>query len=210
MFCKTCGKELNDDASFCNNCGTPVGEVATNNVSANDNRKKEDNVLRLEIKPTFIFGYQVVKEFINTIIWLVLILYCIGINPVALVEIFPVFSLILIGVILIVRLIFTKAQYNKITYRFLKTKIEYVDGFLNKEEKQLKYEHIREITMSQNVLERIFGIGRIRLFTNASGSYNTSRNHKQTGKNGIDIHCITNVKEQYLAAKAILDEMEEE
>lgn len=209
MFCKTCGKELNDDASFCNNCGTPVGQVSTSNVSLKEDKKKEDNVVRLEIKPTFVFGYQVIREFINTIVWLFLILCCIEINPIALVKYFPLFSLIVVFVILVVRLVFVKAQYNKITYRFLKTKIEYVDGFLNKEEKQLKYEHIREITMSQNVLERIFGIGRIRLFTNASSAFVTGHNHKQTGKNGIDIHCVTNVKEQYLAAKAILDEMEE-
>lgn len=209
MFCKTCGKELNDDAAFCNDCGTPVGQVATNSVPANDDRKKEDNVLRLEIKPTFIFGYQVVKEFINTIIWLFIILCCIEIDPIALLEYFPVFSLILIGVILVVRIIFIKAQYNKISYRFLKTKVEYVDGFLNKEEKQLKYEHIREVTMSQNILERMFGIGRIRLYTNASSAYNTGSNHKQTGKNGIDIHCVVNVREQYQAAKAIIDENEE-
>ena len=30
------------------------------------------------------------------------------------------------------------------------------------------------------------------------------------GKNGVDIHCVVNVKEQYRAAKAILDEMEEQ
>ena len=54
MFCKTCGKELNDDASFCNNCGTPIGQVVTSNVSIKDDKKKEDNVVRLEIEPTFV------------------------------------------------------------------------------------------------------------------------------------------------------------
>ena len=74
------------------------------------------------------------------------------------------------------------------------------------EEKQLKYEHIREVTMSQNIIERMFGIGRIRLYTNASSAFNKSRNHKQTGKNGIDIHCVANIKDQYKMVKDLLDE----
>ena len=211
MFCKTCGKELNDDAAFCNNCGTPVGQVSNAmSVNNSNDRKKEDNVVRLEIKPTFIFPYQILKDIGNLIVWLFLIGLCLGINFIALFMYFPVFSIVTFTLILVIRLLFEKAQYNRITYRFLKTKVEYVDGFLNKEEKQLKYEHVREVTMSQNVLERIFGIGRIRLFTNASSAYNTGTNHRQTGKNGVDIHCVVNVKEQYRAAKAILDEMEEQ
>ena len=211
MFCKTCGKELNDDASFCNECGTPVGQVSNvMSVNNSNDRKKEDNVVRLEIKPTFIFPYQILKDIGNLIVWLFLIGLCVGINFIALFMYFPVFSIVTFTLILVIRLLFEKAQYNKITYRFLKTKVEYIDGFLNKEEKQLKYEHVREVTMSQNVLERLFGIGRIRLYTNASSAYNTGVNHKQTGKNGVDIHCVTNVREQYLAAKAILDELDED
>ena len=41
----------------------------------------------------------------------------------------------------------------------MRTKVEYKDGFLNKETKELKYKSIREIKMVQSVLERIFGIG---------------------------------------------------
>ena len=62
--------------------------------------------------------------------------------------------------------------------------------------------------MSQNILENFFGIGRIRLYTNANSAYNTGYNHRQTGKNGIDIHCVSNVKELYVKAKAIIDEID--
>ena len=57
MFCKNCGMEMSDSASFCNNCGTPVGQAG--NVAEEVLSKKEDNVLRMEIKPTFVWGYQI-------------------------------------------------------------------------------------------------------------------------------------------------------
>ena len=41
MFCKKCGKELEDNVRFCNYCGTEVGsnvvefKVASHNISMN-------------------------------------------------------------------------------------------------------------------------------------------------------------------------------
>ena len=75
------------------------------------------------------------------------------------------------------------------------------------EEKELKYKYIREVTMSQNILERVFNIGTIKIFTNASsGSTYNSKHNKMYGKNGLGIHCIENVKEQYAKVKEIIDE----
>ncbi|MBO5141739.1 MAG: PH domain-containing protein [Clostridia bacterium] len=210
MFCKECGNFMNDDAAFCNSCGTPVGQVANNFENMSVDSKKEDNVVRLTLKPTFVLGYQILRMIGNSLVWLFIIQLWI-IDIIAAFSLMPALAWGIIALVFgihLIKLFFEKAQYKKIEYRFLKTKVEYVDGFLNKEEKQLKYEHVREVTMSQNVLERMFGIGRIRLYTNASSAYNTGRNHNQTGKNGIDIHCIVNVKEQHKLVKEILDEIE--
>ena len=98
-------------------------------------------------------------------------------------------------------------QYKNLSYNFYTTKVEYVDGFLNKEEKELKYKFIREVTMSQSILERMCGIGTIRIFTNASSGNINSRNHNSMrGRNGVYIHCIEDVKQQYQAIKQIIDE----
>ena len=100
-----------------------------------------------------------------------------------------------------------KKQYNNLEYNFYATKVEYVDGFLNKEEKELKYKHIREVTMTQSILERLCAIGTIRIFTNASsGDYGNNRNNNMNGRNGIYIHCVKNVQEQYKKIKEIIDE----
>lgn len=207
MFCKSCGMELNDSASFCNNCGTSVGQ--TGNVVTEERSKKEDNVVRLEIKPTFVWGYQILVMIKNILITLIVLeLTCLNILY-ALVNV-PVvgWSIIeIVSLVYIIKLFFKRAQYKNTSFRFLKTKVEYIDSFLNKEEKQLKYEHIREVTMTQNIFERIFGIGRIRLYTNASSGYTNTRKHTQTRKNGVDIHCVSGVREKTNAIKQIIDDI---
>ena len=65
--------------------------------------------------------------------------------------------------------------------------------------------------MSQGIFERIFKIGTIRIFTNAtSGVYNGRNHNGMRGRNGIYIHCIENVKEQYEKIKQIIDEGSED
>ena len=61
--------------------------------------------------------------------------------------------------------------------------------------------------MSQNIFERIFSIGTIKLFTNASSGvgYGAGKHNGMAGKNGIQIHCVTNTKEQYKKIKEIID-----
>ena len=54
------------------------------------------------------------------------------------------------------------------------------------------------------ILERMFKIGTIRIFTNATNGYN--ENNGARNRNGIYIHCITDVKEKYEQIKAIIDE----
>ncbi len=199
MFCKKCGKELKFDASFCDSCGTPVGEAGQSAVESTRNAKdtKEDNVVRIEIKPTFVVGYQILLLIKNILIALLVVIYAFEAD-------FVYFMPVLLPIIIIacvIKLLIDKAQYKKMSYRFLKTKVEYTDSFLNKEEKQLKYEHIREVTMSQNIFERLFHIGRIRLVTAA--------NNNRYMKNGVDIRCVTDIEEKIKKVREIMDEADE-
>ena len=73
-------------------------------------------------------------------------------------------------------------------------------------EKELKYKYIREVTMSQNIIERLFGIGKIKVFTNASsGMNNGAYGNSMRNRNGIQIHCVENVEEQYKKVKELID-----
>ena len=65
--------------------------------------------------------------------------------------------------------------------------------------------------MSQGIIERIFGLGTIKIFTNASSGGSSNRNHSaMINKNGVTVHCVTNVKEHYNVIKKIIDECIEE
>ena len=204
MFCKNCGAEMNDTARFCPKCGYDrIGEIQQNK------KITEDNVIRFQLKPTFSHSYKFLSALWNAIVWIFFISVFIIRLPVLWVIYPPSFliTLVIVGIYIAIKMIIGKKQYNNLEYNFYATKVEYVDGFLNKEEKELKYKYIREVTMTQNILERLCAIGTIRIFTNASsGDYGNGRHNNMKGKNGIYIHCVKNVQEQYRAIKQIIDE----
>ncbi len=170
----------------------------------------EDNKLRLKIKP----NYNLTYKLITTIIQFIGVLIIIGFflpNLIYLLIIWPFsrFLTVLAGIIYtVVKMTLGKFQYDNMEYNFYATKVEYIDGFLNKEEKELKYQYIREVSLRQNVLERALNLGTIKLTTNATtGVYNSSNRHNNAGQiNGVYIHCVENVRDQYKAIKQIIDE----
>lgn len=207
MFCKNCGIEINDTSRFCPKCGFDrTGGVQQQRETVEDNR------IRYQVKPKFNVLYKLLDSLWKAIIYMSFICYLyVAYLQTYIRLIYPITLLLAIGAMLIyvvVKMIFENMQYNDLEYNFYATKVEYRDGFLNKEEKELKYKYIREVTMNQNILERFCGIGTIRIYTNASsGGRGTSSSHNNMGgRNGIYIHCVENVQEQYRTIKQIIDE----
>jgi len=204
MFCKNCGTEMSDTARFCPKCGNDrVGEQAQRREVVEDNR------IRFQLKPEFEVLYQLLSNIGHALVLMFFICFLFT-NLYKLWFIYPSTLLITIGIMVVYvvgKMIFGKMQYDDLEYNFYATKVEYKDGFINKEEKELKYKYIREVTMSQNLLERFCGIGTIRIFTNASSGGYSGRNHSSMkGRNGLYIHCVDNVQEQYRIIKEIIDE----
>lgn len=208
MFCKYCGTQINDTAKFCPKCGkeTSIKEEV---------EQKEDNEIKLKIKPVFIVPYKLLNN-VMIIVFMILVAV-IGLKDVLfetqIIE--PLYIVIVILLIVIIyvtiKMLLEKRQYKDLEYTFYKTKVEYKDGFLTKEEKELKYKYVREVLLTQGILERLFGIGTIRIFTNASsGTYNRNNYENVPGRNGIYIHCVENVEEQYQKIKKIINEGTEE
>ena len=200
MFCRNCGTEISDSARFCPKCGYERNGEQTQ-------RKEiiEDNNVRLTLKPQFKALYQFLSALGSGIVILFIIAYCI--TGLKLLFYFLPITLGFLGIYIVIKMIFVNMQYKNLNYNFYATKVEYVDGFLNKEEKELKYKFVREVTMSRSILERICGIGTIRIFTNASsGGYNGKNHSNMNGRNGILIHCLEDVEEQYRIVKQIIDE----
>ena len=208
MFCRNCGAQMSDNARFCPKCGYE-------RTGATEQKHKivEDNTVVAEIRPVYKFAYKFISIAGKAILWTILICFWFTSDEAEIWAEIPgliMIPIIIVSLYIIIKLILDKKQYSKLVYNFYKTKVEYIDGFLNKEEKELKYKHIREVTMTQNVLERMFNIGTIRVFTNASsGGYNygaNGRHNNLMGRNGIFIHCVENVQENYKRIKEIIDE----
>lgn len=205
MFCKNCGTEVSEEARFCPKCGT---EISGEKIQKN-NEIKEDGTVKFQLKPKFNWGYKFITVGALTLLWVIIIAFWLSESLVELLILFPTLPQIVIAIVaiyIVIKLIFEKLQYDALEYNFYTTKVEYKDGFLNKEEKELKYKYIREVPIL-NILERIFNIGTIRIFTNASsGTTYNSKHNNMYGKNGLGIHCIKNVKEQYQKVKELIDE----
>lgn len=200
MFCRNCGAEVSETAKFCPKCGYArnVGQAVKSEIV-------EDGRVKHVINPKFNLLYQFLSALWSALVWLFFIGYFIV--GLAVYIYFPIIPLAFLIIFISLKLLFTNMQYKNLAYNFYTTKVEYIDGFLNKEEKELKYKYVREVTMSQSILERMCDIGTIKIFTNASsGGYGGRSHNSMKGKNGIYIHCLENVQEQYKIVKQIIDE----
>lgn len=200
MFCKKCGAQMSETAKFCPKCGNQrIGEQETTKKIV------EDNTIKFKLKPQFNMPYQLINAILGGL-GILLVIVC-SFESFAILVDFPIVSLSIMAIYIVINLIFGKMQYKNLEYNFYTTKVEYIDGFLNKEQKELKYKYVREVTMSQNILERLCNIGTIKVFTNASSGYSSSSSHNSMrGRNGLFIHCIENVEEQYKIIKQIIDD----
>ena len=194
MFCKSCGEKLNLNSNFCTKCGTKVNNLEKVVI--------EDNKIKYQIKPNFNLMYKLIFDFGMITVFVIILTFLLGlliISKNAPGAIALAMLIILIITIVTIRLAIEHTAYNNYHYNFYKTKMEYKDGFLDKIQKELKYKHVREVVMSETFVERIFGIGTITIYTNASSF-----------RNGIFIHCVKNVEEQYKIIKQIIDEGSDE
>lgn len=205
MFCRKCGTQINEDAKFCHKCGASVNAEAPATIST----PKEDNSIILNLKPEFNLAYKllcaIAQGFLICLVFALEFISEFEIQEITM-EMFTFF----VGFFLIYivsYLIIGKLQYDKMEYNFYGTKVEYIDGFFNKEQKRVKYQFVREVTMNQNIFERFCGIGTIKISTTASSGYDSYNSHNTVrGRNGIYIHCIDNVEEKYKQIKQIIDE----
>lgn len=206
MFCKNCGTELSQDVKFCPNCGKAINQLST------DQAKTTDDTLQFQLKPTFKLGYKFCSNGLLALLYAIIFLFILGEEYIfTFIMYYPIFGIILFAIILFVisiKLFFEYLQYQKLEYNFYNSKIEYKDGFLNIEEKELKYKYIREVTMKQNILERLFGIGTIHIFTNATSGMQTNY-YSRKNMNGIHIHCVENVQDNFKKIRTIIDNNED-
>lgn len=192
MFCEKCGTKLEDTAEFCTNCGTSISGTPKKQGAT---EKVVDNEVQLHVKPTFSFGYMVLP---SLLIYGVIILFISASSFMASPEVgIGIFVVCfgLLAVILGIKTLLNKKQYDSYSYDFYKTKVVYKDSFLNVSEKEVKYKYVREVTMRQTFIQRFFNLGNIILFTNAETGFG----------NGINIVNVKDVQDVYKNIKSVID-----
>lgn len=157
--------------------------------------KISDKEVQLNVKPTYKIGYMVLPYIITFIVLLVCIVLPVSVGTDGIGILIAGMIFVIFAIIFGISYLFTKKQYDNYSYDFYKTKVIYRDSFLNVSEKEVKYKYIREVTMRQTIIQRIFNIGNVVLFTNA-----------ETGVgNGICIVNVENVQEVYKKIKDVID-----
>lgn len=191
MFCEKCGNQIEDGAKFCDKCGAKMG----GEIVKETKEKIKDDEIQLKVKPTFKFWYLmsgIVITFVLIVLLLILPIMVVD-SAMAIFCFIPIFILFLF--IISLKVVIKKKQYHCYEYNFYKTKVIYRDTFLNVSEKEVKYKYIRESTIRQTFIQRLFNIGNIVLYTNAETGFG----------NGIAIINVENPYEIYKQIKTIID-----
>lgn len=63
-----------------------------------------------------------------------------------------------------------KLNYSRTEYRFYPDRLEFDEGFFSINKKVIKFRDVKEVTMRNGILQRIYGLGTIYLATLATGS----------------------------------------
>lgn len=93
---------------------------------------------------------------------------------------------------------------NQVTYRrralhFYGNKVEFLDGFFNKQRKVVSYKNIREVVVEQGFLQEKFNMGTLSLITAA---------HSGVGSSGVKLTDVENINEIYEQVRRICAEVE--
>lgn len=67
-----------------------------------------------------------------------------------------------------------RLNYSRTEYRFYDDRLEFEEGFFSLNRKVIKYRDIKETTLREGILQRLYGLGSIYLATLATGSTRNS------------------------------------
>jgi membrane protein YdbS with pleckstrin-like domain len=201
MYCRKCGREMQNDSSFCPGCGTAVDEPP-------HPMAQESNIPVLTLKPVFI-PWAVMLAVLPLHIFMTLwgggffggfsmfAVQALGIDvPPGTTFVF--FGLLFFLAIPIVTYTAQKKTYAKTEYRFYHTKLDYYEGFFTTEEKTIDYKHITEVNLVRGIIQKKYGLGTVVLSTPATG-FASGR-----ARSGIRIQDIPNSEQVYQQVKSLI------
>jgi membrane protein YdbS with pleckstrin-like domain len=103
-----------------------------------------------------------------------------------------------------------KLTYNRTEYRFYDDRVEFEEGFFTVNKKTIKFSDVKEVTLRQGFLQRLYGLGTIYLATLATGAPTNPQSRGLFGfgnvaASGISLRDIPDADDTYNKVKALVD-----
>ena len=101
-------------------------------------------------------------------------------------------------------------NYSRTEYRFFDDHLEFEEGFFSINKKVIRFRDVREVTLRQGILQRIYGLGTIYLATLATGSGPSFRPFTALGfgnvsGSGISVRDIRNPDQTFDSIRQLVD-----
>jgi membrane protein YdbS with pleckstrin-like domain len=201
MYCRNCGREMQNEANFCPDCGTATDSI-------NHPQIRESNIPVLSLKPTFI-PWAVMLAIMPVHIFLTIWgggffggFSMFAVNALGL-ELPGWSTFVFFGALFFLGVPFVtytaqKKTYAKTEYTFYQTKLDYYEGFFTTEEKTIDYKNITEVNLVRGIIQKKYGLGTIVLSTPATGFANGR------SRSGIRIQDIPDAEQVYQQVKALV------
>lgn len=196
MFCRECGREIEEDSKFCKECGVRVTPEREHR-----GREFDMNIPLIKARSVFIPWVTMVSVLPLQLFMTVWAggffggFSMIGATAIGL-QLPRGFTFIFFGALaFFVVPVFTyfnkKKTYAKTKYVFYSDRLEYDEGFWTTEKKSIKYKDITEANMRRGVIQKRYGLGTIILSTPATGM------QRGRARSGIKLSDIENAEEIY-------------
>jgi len=107
-----------------------------------------------------------------------------------------------------------KLNYSRTEYRFYDDRLEFEEGFFSLNKKIIKYRDIKETTLREGMLQRIYGLGSIYLATLATGSVRNTNPFVALGfgnvsASGIIVRDIPDPNDAFARIRRLIDAQNE-
>ena len=182
MKCKVCGAELRNEGDICKNCYAEMLEY--------EELEKDTKVI-YKLKPKFIPIYEIFNKGEFLLVGLILVLCLLATSKI--IEGIACSIVFIILCVLIFR--FIRVKYKRTSCTFYEKKAVYK---LRDKVRIIKYSDIQDIKYFQTFMQKLFGIGDIRVFIKSNSLIAQS----------VDIPCVNSVKNEFEnLAKVVQDKI---
>ncbi len=205
MYCSNCGQKISKNDKFCSNCGQMISDrLSDQSNHINQDSKLDNDEVLFSLHPSnnrFLILLRVGPIALFLALWGTGFFGGFGSFILGKLSFFIAgFYFILINPIVIY--ICYRNTYEKTEYHFYNNRIEYHEGFFNVNCSSIQYKKVTGINMTENVIQKQFGLGTIVLYT-ASSNYNS--NNLSNNNGNIKLVNIKNPTEVYEKVKKFLE-----